>query len=106
MDRDTFVALLEEGWTPPGQIPELLTISRVAEALRTRSTTEDRATELPEPDTHVAGVPLWLRPTVERSIAEREALIERVNAGRPRRGPKGYDTEPPAPPSLAPMRGR
>lgn len=75
MDGETFMALLEEGWTPPGQIPELLTIARVAEALRTRSITEDRVTELPEPDTHVAGVSLWLRLTVERFIAEREALI-------------------------------
>lgn len=75
MDREAYMALLEEGWTPPGQVPELLTIGRVAEALRTSPTTEDRVTELPEPDAHVAGVPLWLRPTVERFAAEREALV-------------------------------
>lgn len=71
MDAETFMALLEEGWTPPGQIPELLTIDRVAEMLRARSTTGARVTELPEPDTHVVGAPVWLRATVERFIAER-----------------------------------
>lgn len=88
MDGETFMALLEEGWTPPGQIPELLTVDRVTKALHPRSTSKDGVTELPEPDTYVAGVPLWLRLTVERHVAGPQGALmdRRLCPQRQRRG--------------------
>lgn len=85
MDRETYDRLIAEGWTPPGQVPELLTMDDLAPILKVSKAAVVKARlrgELPEPDAQLGRTPVWLRPTVAEWIAEREARWASESPGR------------------------
>jgi hypothetical protein len=74
MDAETSDALVLEGWTPPGQVPALLTLENVAEQLRMSLPAVLGANargELPRPDALIGSTPVWLVLTIGKYASER-----------------------------------
>lgn len=81
MDSDTAAELVAEGWTPPGQVQDLVALDDAVELLRTllpEAVAVTAVDDLPEPDGHIGGMRVWLRPTIERFITDADACRPRT----------------------------
>ncbi|HEY8590206.1 MAG TPA: transcriptional regulator [Naasia sp.] len=86
MEQDERARLLAEGWTPPGQVPRLLTLDEVAARYGWTIATarQYRASGvLPPPDAVFGRTPVWLPATLD--VWERDRPGQGAGGGRPSR---------------------